>query len=83
MKTLTTEAAAKFLSKNPTLLFEFNNVLRQRVKLYEHPDLGEDAPVYACIEGIVANTYRGDFHDLLIEDYQPILAINDKIVSNT
>lgn len=82
MRTLNSEDTKAFLALNPTLLCEFKNVIGQLVKLYEHPVLGEDAPIYAHICNSLANTFTYDVDTLLIEDYQPILSINDEIVSN-
>lgn len=52
---------ARFLERNPAELHTFTNSLGQRVRLLEHPEHGDDAPIYAEIEGRV---FRTDFHDV-------------------
>lgn len=63
----------KFMSYCPTLLDSMTNQLGQRVEFYEHPTLGDSAPVYAKIDNIVANTGFYDLGDFFMQEEVPVL----------
>jgi len=59
------------MSHNPTVLDTKVNSIGQTCIFYEHPNYGEDAPVYVMIDGILADT---GFYDVeQPNDYEPIL----------
>jgi hypothetical protein len=68
----------KFLSLKPTKLSHMINQKKQLVFFYEHPELGEDAPIYGEINGEVFNTEFFDLDDMMAEhgEYAPILLNN-------
>lgn len=75
MKTKTPEYTKQFMASNPTVLAEFTNCLGQKVQLLEHPTQGDMYPVYAYIDGILADTEFFDIDDMIYEDseYAPLL----------
>ena len=81
MRTLTPEAAKKIIDLNPKKLATYTNQLGQTVTLVEHPIHGDDVPVYAIIENVVANTHFYDVSDFVTTinnileptEYMPVL----------
>lgn len=75
MKTKTPEYTKEFMDLNPTVLAEFTNSLGQQVQLLEHPLYGDSYPVYAYIDGILADTGFFDIDDMVYEgsEYAPLL----------
>lgn len=63
-----------FMEHEPTKLGSITNQLGQLVEFYEHPTLGDEAPVYAKIGDVVINTglyETDDFHS--DSEYNPVL----------
>jgi len=59
MKELTTEQAASFIEKNPTLLGTTVGA-----RFYEHPTRGDEAPIYALLaSGVLLRTNSFDLCD--------------------
>lgn len=55
-----TSVAARFLAKNPTLLATVRGI-----NFYEHPTRGDEAPVYAIVDGRLIETDAWDCADLI------------------
>lgn len=83
MKIMSDEYTNKFLSENPTVLARQSNRHGQRIVYYEHPNRGDEAPIYGLIQGILFDTGTFDLEDLVCNpphvDYTPVLW-RDKIV---
>ena len=79
MFNLSDDMAAKFLAKNPTVLGTTVNRFKQTVTFLEHPDRGDEAPIYVQIGDNVANSGFYDLGDMQLEpddpydDYVPVL----------
>ncbi|MCL4639331.1 MAG: hypothetical protein M5Z89_10115 [Olivibacter sp.] len=84
MKQLTERQVAAIFGLSPFELTSFNNALRQRVRLLEHPTLGDESPVLVHIEENGVNYMCvSDFYEIddmsEILDYQPLL-VDGRIV---
>lgn len=65
----------RFFQENPTMLASKDNSLGQKITFYEHPRLGEDAPIMVEIGGKLFTSEFWDTEDMLAgDDYEPILS---------
>lgn len=62
-----------FMSHEPTKLGSITNQLGQLVEFYEHPTMGDTAPVYAKINDVLANTGAYDLGDFFMQEEMPAL----------
>ena len=69
------------MSHEPTLLGSVTNQLGQAVEFYEHPTMGDTAPVYAKIDDVVINTGAYDTDDFHLDsEYNPILTNDGEVM---
>ena len=74
MRVFTKETTARLMALEPTELGAVTNQLGQRVRLLEHPTHGDEAPVLAFIDGVLANTDAYDTEDFYSgSEYNPCL----------
>lgn len=62
-----------FMSQDPFKMGEYTNNIGQLIEFYEHPTRGDEACVYALIEGHLINTGFMDLDDMIADhgEYTP------------
>jgi len=68
----------KFFAHHPSKLGGMVNTKLQHVEFYEHPEYGDEVPVFGVIDGVLFNTEFFDLDDMAQGlEYEPVLVGND------